>query len=284
MGRSTQQRTIDPLSALLEIWYIIGGPNRQWEGVNNRQCSDVGYRVSRMMDTVGVILLHEYTHFGILVQPPMKGDMLDHAYFYYGSRQLLLKEPKKAKFNADNYATFASELTWSRICKRDFEAPTDDTSLNTAATDPKAADNKAAGPKAAGPKAADTKAANPKVADTKAAGTKAAGTKATGTKATDIEQRSPRHEIQSVPSLHKRTAFSQPYQHPIPKTNVDNTYTVEQMDQFLKGHVDALQLCRVAIKQSTKNPARFDKIFRQYFAPKDHALVISKFLLHWEQI
>jgi hypothetical protein len=101
--------------------------------------------------------------------------------------------------------------------------------------------------------------------------------------ATGAPGQRPRRDVQIDSLLQKRTAFSQPYRYPIPKTNVDNTYTVDQMDQFLEGHVDALQLCRVVIKQSTKNPTGFDKIFREHFAPKDRELVISKFLLRLEQ-
>ena len=214
-----------------------GGVHREWPNVVTRKCSNIAYRVSRRMETLGEVLLHEYTHIDEIVQPPLPRPaavdpmVKDFADNFHDSRELALTDPGKAKYNADSYAKFATELTWSTRCKRDFEEPFEDNGFDSSV------------------------------------------------KPVGVRRQEPRQDIQLAPSLHKRTAFSQPYQHPIPKTNVDNTYTVEQMDQFLEGHIDALQLCRVAIKQSTKNPARFDKIFRQYFRPNDRELVISKFML-----
>jgi len=104
----------------------------------------------------------------------------------------------------------------------------------------------------------------------------------TDTKETDTKQQRSRQDIQSVLALQKRTAFSQPYEYPIPNTNVDNTYTVQQMDQFLQGHLDALLICLVVIEQAACNDERFDRIFREYFKPEDRTPVLGKPLLCWE--
>ena len=231
-----------------------GGPNREWPGILTPKCSNIAYRVPPKMNTLGSPLLHEYTHVDELVQPLLCERVEDHEYGYYDTRELALTEPDITKHNANSYAAFATELTWSKLCDRDFEAPLEDDHAKLPAP---------------GTRKADAKGADIKETEEKATDNQSSSTK----------QQRPRHEFHFDPSLDKRTAFSQAYQHPIPKTNVDNTYTVEQMDQFLGGHIDALQLCRVALKQSTKNPTRFDKIFREYFDPNDRALVISKFLI-----
>jgi hypothetical protein len=49
-------------------------------------------------------------------------------------------------------------------------------------------------------------------------------------------------------SLLKRTAFTRPYSHPIPRTDKDNTYTVEQIDQFREAHVDVMYMCSAVIE------------------------------------
>jgi hypothetical protein len=149
------------------------------------------------MATLGEILLHEYMHINELVQPPLTGAVGDLEYNFYDCRELALTQPGKTKYNADSYAKFATELTWSTLCNRDFEEPFEGNGLDDTA-----------------------------------------------------KRQTPRHEIQPASSLQKRTTFSQPYDYPIPNTNVDNTYTVQQMDQFLQGHLDALLICLVVIEQA----------------------------------
>jgi hypothetical protein len=81
-------------------------------------------------------------------------------------------------------------------------------------------------------------------------------------------------------SLYKRALFSRPYEHPIPDAS-DLTYTLEQRDKMLEAHIEALHLCSVVIDQATRNPDRFDKVFRAYFNPGDRELVLSKYQLQW---
>jgi hypothetical protein len=90
------------------------------------------------------------------------------------------------------------------------------------------------------------------------------------------QQQKSQRDIQfAALSLHKRTAFSQPYGHPVPRTD-SNTYTVGEMDQLLQGHIDALHICSVVIEQATCDPDRFDRIFGQYFRPEDRRQVLGK--------
>lgn len=79
-------------------------------------------------------------------------------------------------------------------------------------------------------------------------------------------------------SLHKRALFSRPYEHPIPDAS-DLTYTLEQRDKMLEAHIEALHLCSVVIDQATRNPDRFNKVFRAYFNPGDRELVLSEYPL-----
>jgi hypothetical protein len=225
--------------------FLGGSPHRQWPGVITRTCNNIGNRVSSKMHTLGGILLHEYTHVEDLVQPPLSKHVEDPAKHFYESRMLALEKPEQAKSNADNYAGFAAELTWSTLCNRDFEAP-----FNDDVPAPRSVDNKRT------------------------------DTKGTDNEATESKQQRPRHDVQLAPSLQKRTAFSQPYQYPIPNTNNKfNTYTVEEMDKFRAAHIDALNICSVVINEATRNPKRFDKIFREYFSLEDRKLVLGQFSL-----
>ena len=83
------------------------------------------------METLGEVLLHEYTHVDELVQPPLTQSVEDLADNFYDSRELALTEPDKTKYNADSYAKFATELTWSTLCNRDFEEPFEDNEFDS---------------------------------------------------------------------------------------------------------------------------------------------------------
>jgi hypothetical protein len=215
-------------------------------------------------------MLHEYTHMPEIMENVWRrggkkklGFTNDYVYGFDSCKKI---DRKLATRNADNYANFANELFWTATCNRDFDPPVaadftaiDELIMLSGALDTHPTEE--GDPSAEGDPLAEEGAA-------------AKGDPST---ATGTQQQKTQREIESDLSLHKRTAFSQPYRYPVPKTDVDNNYPAEQMDQFLEGHVDALQLCRVVIKQSTQNPAGFDKVFREYFAPKDRELVISKF-------
>lgn len=268
---------------LFNLGTIGGGPGREWSGAATRKCDNIGNRVSNYMHTLGSAMLHEYTHAPDLVVPPLEDETDDHVYSFYNTRNLKNKE-EMAKENADSFSLFAIELTWMVLCNREFAAPVDGNSPRFSATDNQGTINQGSSAKGSSSKGSGSKGSGSKGSGSKGSSSKGSSSRGSSSKGTNAKRQSPRHEIQSNPLLDKRLAFSQAYQHPVPKTNIDNTYTVEQMDQFLEGHIDALQLCRVAIKQSTKNPTRFDKVFREYFDPNDRALVISKFLIRWEPI
>jgi len=82
---------------------IEGGEGREWPGVDTLRCSNLGDRVTDRMKTVGHNLLHEYTHIDDIVQPPLDQHAGNDAYGFYDKRT--------ARFNADSYTVFATELT-----------------------------------------------------------------------------------------------------------------------------------------------------------------------------
>lgn len=213
-------------------------------------CASIGSRVGPAMATKGQTILHEYTHvaevmqsvFGGGVSP--KGRTDDHAYGFDRCRKL---DKNYARINADSYASFATELFWTTMCERDFDPP-----------------------------APVAQSASPEEQSDMLDGLDLGSTKKGESSAKGTQQQKSQREIQSVAlSLHKRTAFSQPYEHPTPRTDL-NHYTVGKMDRFLQGHIDALHICSAVIEQATCNPDRFDRIFGEYFRPEDRRQVLGK--------
>lgn len=76
------------------------------------------------MDTLGAILLHEYTHFRKLFNPPLSRDILDvdGGYGAGGTRNL---DKSQATGNADSFVWFANEVFWRAVCKKEYDDPTD---------------------------------------------------------------------------------------------------------------------------------------------------------------
>lgn len=109
---------------------LRGGPNREWSGVLTPKCSNIAYRVSKKMDTLGSSLLHEYTHVDEFVQSLLSEHVEDEAYGYHDTREYALTDPAETKHNADSYASFATELTWSKLCNRGFEEPLEGDTLS----------------------------------------------------------------------------------------------------------------------------------------------------------
>jgi hypothetical protein len=202
------------------------------------------------MATKGHTVLHEYTHVTEVMQSifgsgiSLKGRTDDHAYGFDRCRKL---DKNYARVNADSYASFATELFWTTMCERDFDPP-----------------------------APVAQPASPEEQGDMLDGLDLGSTTKGESSAKETQQQKSQREIQSAALLlHKRTAFSQPYEHLIPRTDL-NTYTVGEMDRFLQGHIDALHICSVIIEQATCDPDRFGRIFGQYFRPEDRRQVLGK--------
>jgi hypothetical protein len=211
---------------------IDGGKGKEWPDTANRKCSNIGDRVSEYMLTLGTVMLHEYTHADDLVVPPLKEETDDLAYSFYDARNL---KKDLATRNADNFALFAIELTWTVLCNRAFAPP--------------------------------IKENTPRLPATGSRGQR------------------PRRDVRLAPSLHKRTPLPRNYGVRTPNTQRDyqgikeNTYNAQQIEQFQEGHSDALMMCNMVVREATRNPNRFDRIFREYFPTSDRQLVIGEYAI-----
>jgi hypothetical protein len=272
-------------------------------------CDTIGARVSPAMATKGHTVLHEYTHITEVMQSifggviSTKGRTDDHAYGFDRCRKL---DKTYARVNADSYASFATELFWTTMCKRDFDPPSPvgpqsspdelndlliglDLGRTTKGESSVKGGSAAKGGSAVkGGSAAKRNLVAKGASSAKGTGTPA--TKATSTTtgtpskkgpstATGTQQQKSQREDQSALSLQKRTAFSQPYEHPIPRTDFHSNYPVELMDLYLEAHRDALHICSVIIEEAERNTDRFNRIFGLYFKPEDRDLILSMFLL-----
>ncbi|KAJ5205279.1 hypothetical protein N7491_004098 [Penicillium cf. griseofulvum] len=99
-----------------------GGIAKGYDGVPKVVCENFDPRMSWKMETLGSILLHEYTHYTNLVAPPLDKETDDLAYGVSGVRAY---DKSLATNNADSYSWFAVEVLWSVICSEEYEDPTD---------------------------------------------------------------------------------------------------------------------------------------------------------------
>ncbi|KAI9667809.1 MAG: hypothetical protein M1821_000628 [Bathelium mastoideum] len=97
-----------------------GGIGKSYETVAAVSCGNFDPRVSWKMETLGSILLHEYTHWTKLMAPPLSKETDDDAYGPYGVRQM---NKKDATNNADSYSWFATENLWTVICQTNYQDP-----------------------------------------------------------------------------------------------------------------------------------------------------------------
>lgn len=116
-----------PTLVICDIAFKHGGIGKGY-GILPRvravECSNFANpaQVSWRMDTLGALILHEYTHYRLLVAPPLAKETTDEEYGYgsYNTRQL----PKSlALYNADSYSWMATENLWNEICQVDYAAP-----------------------------------------------------------------------------------------------------------------------------------------------------------------
>ena len=75
------------------------------------------------METLGSILLHEYTHWRKLVAPPLKTNTIDTKYGIFDVRGM---DKSKATLNADSYSWYATENFFTGICAKSFQDPLED--------------------------------------------------------------------------------------------------------------------------------------------------------------
>jgi len=100
-----------------------GGISDGYDGVDAVVCDNLDDRVSWKMETLGSILLHEYTHFYNLVVPPLSKETDDPAYGPFGTRNM---DKSDATNNADSYSWLANENLWTILCNKEFGDATEE--------------------------------------------------------------------------------------------------------------------------------------------------------------
>lgn len=105
-----------------------GAIDHTFKDVADINCKTLGSRVSWHMETLGSILLHEYTHWKHLMSPLFAdtkfGATIDDPELGYGPVsvvKLAKKSPSTARNNAENYSWLANDLFWTAHCKKGFE-------------------------------------------------------------------------------------------------------------------------------------------------------------------
>ena len=79
-------------------------------------------RISKKMDTIGTILLHEYTHWDKLMSPALRPGFsaVSTSDYCYGPFRTRLENeiiaPELAIWNGDSYAWLANEIWWTQAC------------------------------------------------------------------------------------------------------------------------------------------------------------------------
>ena len=111
--------TDKPKLVVCPLGLKLGAIGKGWDGAPAVTCDTWFPRISRKMNTIGFVLLHEYTHWETLMSPVMlpafqKKATLDEAIGPWKVRQLTRHQ---ATWNADSYAWLAQEIWWTRTCR-----------------------------------------------------------------------------------------------------------------------------------------------------------------------
>lgn len=111
--------TDKPKLVVCPLGLKLGATGKGWEGAPAVTCETWFPRISRKMNTIGFVLLHEYTHWETLMSPVMlpafqEKATLDEAIGPWKVRQLTRHQ---ATWNADSYAWLAQEIWWTQTCR-----------------------------------------------------------------------------------------------------------------------------------------------------------------------
>lgn len=101
-----------------------GGIAKSYGTIPAVTCANFDSRISWKMETLGSVLLHEYTHWLKLVAPPLSKET-DDVDDGYGPADVRALDKTLATNNADSYSWFATENMWTAICHTQYGDPTD---------------------------------------------------------------------------------------------------------------------------------------------------------------
>ncbi|CAK1368255.1 unnamed protein product [Cercospora beticola] len=96
-------------------------------------CDSLGSTVSTLMDVLGAIILHEYTHFDRIGKAATGTHIGDKA---YGPLDVKGLSDSDKLINADSYRWLALEYYWTTVCGKTFSGPRDDRDNDESACQP----------------------------------------------------------------------------------------------------------------------------------------------------
>ncbi|PIA90932.1 hypothetical protein CB0940_11074 [Cercospora beticola] len=96
-------------------------------------CDSLGSTVSTLMDVLGAIILHEYTHFDRIGKAATGTHIGDKA---YGPLDVKGLSDADKLINADSYRWLALEYYWTTVCGKTFSGPRDDRDNDESACQP----------------------------------------------------------------------------------------------------------------------------------------------------
>lgn len=128
MAEMRRYNTDTPQLIICDAGFDHGGINKGYHCVGEVSTDYLDDRVSWKMETLGSVLLHEFTHYKNLVVPPLSKETDDDHYCLVGSRDI--QDKKEALNNADSYSWYANELFWSDKAQKTFNDPVVEDSID----------------------------------------------------------------------------------------------------------------------------------------------------------
>lgn len=111
--------TTKPKFIVCPLLFKKGAIGKGWEGAPAVTCDTWFPRIGYMMDTIGFVMLHEYTHWQTLMKPVMQPAFLRKATIDVASGAWKVRRLSRtqATSNADSYAWLAQEVWWTQTCR-----------------------------------------------------------------------------------------------------------------------------------------------------------------------
>lgn len=126
-----ERDTESPKVVICDIAFELGGIDKREHSAQHSnpvpkrlRCDQFDNRLSENMFPMSALLLHEYTHYVALLSPwPLPKGTRDYCYGPYKVQRL---RKSKARFNADGYAWYATEVFLTLKCQKPFRLAPDE--------------------------------------------------------------------------------------------------------------------------------------------------------------
>ena len=115
--------TDNPELVVCPFAFTLGAfSGKGYPGAPVKTCDSCYPRISKEMETIGMALLHEYTHWNKLVSPVLTAppsvmsthDWIDGAFKTRLEHGFI--DAATARYNGDSYAWLANEIWWTQAC------------------------------------------------------------------------------------------------------------------------------------------------------------------------